>query len=314
MLATRFRILNKPEGHQLSKQETDLRAVGQSLRALLDSMVSKQWAILERPVALAHLFAEPKSDVMELRSVELESTVNAFVGMAVAAMIPNLKALYDLLVSQGRESRDTAYEFGCDCEVYAVPQRRTEEPPDPVILNILSEFGRAEVVPPTILVAYALVLYTQSRSYILVFNEVFDRTEVHLRRFWTSTAELETEQYGLGQYAKRTDLTIRDVVALCSQAEDYADDLPGVGCPRRPSLDSFLRGTLLAGDEGSGIGLRYADGRDKGYLFSTASGSRDNTVAEDMLAFGYGEAGPVLYRLASALDCLREEAGIEPQD
>src|SRR5690606_2877505 len=115
----------------------------------------------------------------------------------------------------------------------------------------------------------------------------------------------------LDEYAQRSDLTLRDVVALAHQAtENYSDDLPGVRCVQRPSLQTFLRKSLDVGEESAGVGLRYGDFRDPGYVASVRVDERPEV--DGIHHFGVSSLNYVMFNLASAADCLGSDAGHSP--
>jgi hypothetical protein len=207
-----------------------------------------EWGSMERPDILARMLEVHPDEDMNITSDEFEAVASSFIAFRAAALVAPYVGMHACLVSNGYISAESKFEFCNDGYVWAVPARGAK--------------GEAA----------AIVLETQSRSFIIVLNKSFGQwNAMHLREFWPDFND-DVAQGGLlrniSDLRERTDLTIQDIVAWSTKACAYSDDLPSVSYPARPSLNSFLKGSLLAGQETAGIGLENGNHSDKGYVLS----------------------------------------------
>jgi len=250
--------------------QAEIAAHGAKLHALLNAGLTKEWAILERAPVLAALFELcDRGGDGDIRNLTLEGTVNRYVGFALQKEMPRYVALHDKLVESKFNTKDNRFEFGNDAYAYALLDAEHVIPPDNAI-NWKAIFGEDYVSPPTIIKVKAFVVNTQSRDFLVVLNNNYDRWSVHFRRIFPSLQdELEAGYIGdMDKYRDSNNLTLLDAVKIAKSASKFADDFPDVSYPSRLSLETFLQGNLIAGDEKAGLGLRYADFRDVGYLAS----------------------------------------------
>lgn len=292
-----------------TKTREELSQLAAKLRQTLEAGLSAQWKLLERSYPLALMLLADKKDPADLRSHEFESLVDAYYGLAAEPWVAAYLQLHADLVARGFDAQDRSYEFGTDAYVWAAADRTLPE--KDLGLDYKALFGPDYEHEPGSRRARAIVLETQSRNFLVVLNENFGRWSLHLREFW---ADIRLEQAKgrylgtLDAYKERKDLSLQDVIALSSMAESFGDHLPGVHYPRRPHLSTFLEGSLMAGEDEAGIGLRYGDSRDRGYILSLCVGSDDRPEVKHALQAVYGDIAYVAYNLASAIDCLGDEA------
>jgi hypothetical protein len=285
------------------KTPNELKALAASLRVALHGGCSKEFALLERPVALAELYDLVRADKATLQNLELEATLSHYVGLAVQGVIPGYVALYDRLVAKGYDASNP-YEFGNDSFCHYIPQRVVEaETLSGEAKALLGLFGK-ETLPPD--VAKAFVVETQNTNWIVVLTPRYGRHDLHVRQFWRDPAVLDSPDYhgGMEQYTG-ANLTIKDVIRLAAEAANlFSDDMPGVHYPQRPSLNTFLRGSLVPGHKDAGAGLRYADGRDKGYVLSYGQPHGTTPLVKDVHWFGFSEISHALKRIGFAVEML----------
>lgn len=281
-----------------------LRALGAQLRETLEAGLDKARDCLERPLPLAYMLAAQKKDPLDARSLEFESLIGAYLGVVVQAWIEPYLALHAALTQKGHAAADSAFLLGGDSYVWSCADHEVVEEADPKMAAFLEELGHTYA--PSTHKVKAFALRTQSRNYFVLLILTHGRWRLHIRRFWDNLQEVRASKgyYLLQEFGDRQDLTLEDVVKLAQRAaEAYGDDLPGVAYPKRPLLATFLGGNLLAGDRRAGLGLRYGDSRDLGYVVSF-----DNDRTEPRVAHGpdcpYGELAHAAYVAASAYDQL----------
>ena len=271
---------------------------------LLGSNIDPRWCVIERPQVLARYFGLNPSDNMTADSRALCSTIDAHCGQSLQRVLPAYLALHAHLVANDINEANQ-YKFANDSYIYTVADRQF----DGKALDIDIPGIRGNSTTPVVQ-AKAFVVKTQSRNYLVVLHERYLTGTVHIRRFWDDLQEsLNAPGYALmSDYADRSDLTLNDVILLATQAaEYYSDDLPGNCYPRRPSLQSFLRGSLDVGEESAGRGLRFGDARDLGYIASLEVSGTGRFTAKDMSKIGISELVAVMYNVASAFDSLNIE-------
>lgn len=291
------------------KTQAELAATGQRIREVLEAGLSSEWGLLERAYPLAHLFAAKKSDKMDIRDHDFESVADAYYGVVMSHWVEQYVQLHATLTARGHTSEAQMFEFANDAYVWACADREVvEDDEEAKRLRALIP-GLADTEPSKFVVK-AFVLETQSRSFLVVLNERYGCWRLHVRRFWRDIRQTRQSKgyFLLQELAERKDLTLEDVIKLAHRAADvYGDALPGVSYPERPLLSTFLEGTLLAGDKGAGIGLRYGDFRDRGYVVSFDNNEERPAVDKALMSDFY-EVASVAYNIASAIDVLREDA------
>lgn len=285
-------------------REPDYKAKGVKLAECLTSLVEKKWDVLQKPQVLASLFNhEDWTDSgFELRNITFESTFGAVIGQRMHAALPKLLEMHAKLVSDGVISDETKYDLGRDSYIYSVADK--EVPAKPSGIDFKAIFGQDYVETPKKVKIKAMVLETQSTQYIVVMNYQLGRWEVHIREYFKDLRDAMAEAYllNLDNIKAADNLTIFDVVRLARVAAVYADDFQGNPYPSRLSLASYLNGSLIGNDEDAGLGLRYADGRDEGYVVSYEDSDRPE--AKDVLWGGYAALHNVMARLGMAHEYL----------
>jgi hypothetical protein len=134
---------------------------------------------------------------------------------------------------------------------------------------------------------------------------------VHIRQYWNNLQEALADDdnylgHPLSEF-KNKPLSVTQAVAFTSSLSQYSDDLPGVAYPQRPSLDTFTRGDMKVRYD-AGIGLRYGDGRDKGFILSCQQSSDDTMEsAKDCTWPSMSFVQGVLNNLHSAVFCFSED-------
>ncbi|KWT98254.1 hypothetical protein WDL1P1_00285 (plasmid) [Variovorax sp. WDL1] len=288
------------------KSMTELKTLAASLRVAMEAGCCEQFSLLERPVVLAELFELKRRDKAALRNLELESTMANYVGLAVQGVLAGYVALYDKLVAEGHDASNS-FEFGNDAYCYFIPHREVEAEEVPAGAKGLLGLIGGEKLPPHVVKAF--VVETQSTNWVVVLEERFGRHTLHIRQFWDDPALLDSPDYhGTFDQYTGSNLSIKDVVRLAAEAADrFSDDMPGVNYPKRPCLNTFLRGSLVPGHKDAGIGLRYADGRDKGYVLSYEQPYGDCPAVKDVHWFGFHRISHAMERIGFAVSMLVPE-------
>jgi hypothetical protein len=284
--------------------ESDCLTLATQLHNALESGLKKHTDVLDRPAVLARLFQLLKGSSKGLRLKVLDWTFSNYVGLELSRRIPHLLDLHAALSKRGL-GMDHAHEFARDAYVYAVRDEIVGMPEDPAIVAALPEPNETGMV---LIDVKAFVLQTPEDRYILVFNRRSPRWSLHVRRFWRSLAQELAEGRNLGALdclKGRTDLTLSDMAKFSTPMTDYADDVEG-GQYSRPSLRTFLDGSLIAGDPASGAGLTHRNRRDCGYIVSLEDGGEAEAVGFD----AYVRLDSILYSLTSATMSL----SLEPLD
>lgn len=295
------------------KTPEQLQACSAALGKLLAAQLNRDWDLLERPAILAGLFACHPDEVMSISSHDFESTLDAFIGMRAARMIEPYLKLHADLTDQGHTSADTRLEFGTDAFVWAAASRSA--PAKDLGINWAAVLGSPEgekaferTPDPCARQARAIVLQTQSRNFLVVLNYEYGRWHsLHVREFWPDIGPaMDANGYllNLDALRERRDLTVQDVVAWSTRACTYSDVLPGVNYPERPNLASLLDGSLFAGEEEAGIGLRYGDFRDKGHVLSMRVDASGKAEAPKMVNTRMGSIAYVANNMAHAIGVL----------
>lgn len=288
------------------KTQEELQAIASKVQDLLNAELSPDWEMLERPSVLAYLFAQNEEGA-DVRNVLIESTQEEYVGMKIEAMLPNYIQLFDTLKSSGFGKRH-AIEVGNGVFVYALEEREVVLQDDGTMKTFLEDLFPEDVLngyvnAPKKALVKALVLETQNHNYIALLNNKFDKWTIHVRRVYPSLdAALANSKHlgSLNDYKDRSNLTLHDVVRLASMASEYADDYAENPYPKRLSLPTFLAGSLVAGEEDAGAGLRYADGRDRGYVVSLQKSTDCIPCAKDIDWGTYREVANVMRWLNAA--------------
>jgi hypothetical protein len=307
---------DKSDDGEERRTPAQLQALADTLRAQLEAGLSQEWDLLERPYALAGLFGRLPQPSLEVQCFDFEETIDAFIGMRTAELIAPYLQLHAELVARGHTSAQARYEFRNDGYLWAAADRVA--PKKDLGINFRALLGIEEDESEADKQAAAcarqmkaIVLETQSSSYLLLLNYEFGRwSQLHVRQFWPSLeADLASGRglLNLDAVRDRTDLTVMDLVALSSRACAYSDALPGVAYPERPSLATLLDGSLLPGEEDAGIALRYGDFRDRGYVLSV---TRDRDGEGQVKKMVHSRISTVTY-VASNMAIAIE--GLEPQ-
>lgn len=270
-----------------TKTPEELKAIAAKVNELLSNELSPRWDTLEKPAVLAMVVAEDAYNE-DLRSLLLEDVQEEYVGIKIHEMLPKYVALFDHLKQNGT-GRAHAVDLGRDAYVYAIEEREVTMPKAPAsdFLKELFEAHEIDFDPidtPDVVKVKVLGVDTQSKNYIVVLNHHYAKWTFHAREvFPTLESALEKGYLGdLDKFNKGAPITIEDMVQYANRAAKYADDVPGNHYPERPSLQTFLTGNLVAGSEDAGIGLRYADGRDRAYVVSTKHMTDMNPCANDV--------------------------------
>lgn len=290
-----------------TKSLEELQALGDSLLQQLDAGLTPEWDVLERPYPLALGLKARNQSRTDVRSIELESMVDAYLGLLLAERVPGYRKLHADLHARGFTSPEDAFEFGNDAYVWAVEPREVK--PSESESSLMSKLlGRQPSRSPTQVLAIGLM--TQSYQFLVVLNERFGRWKVHARQYWLDLREEQQSGYllNLEDIQDRKDLTVEDVVARQDAADRYSDALPGASYFSRPSLATLLEGNLVADDEGAGPSLRHGDSRDLGYVFSLSLATGGNPRAQDVMVSGtYSRTSYVMFNLGCAIDMLPSE-------
>lgn len=298
------------------KTPEQLQACSAALGKLLASQLNRDWDLLERPAIVAGLFACHPDEAMSITSHDFASTLDAFIGMRAARMIAPYLKLHTDLTDQGYTSADNRLEFGTDAYAWAADSRSA--PAKDLGIDWAAVFKLPDSVKaferapdPCARQARAIVLQTQSSSFLVVLNYEYGRWQgLHVREFWPDLGPaMAADGYllNLGALRERRDLTVQDVVAWSTRACVYSDVLPGVDYPERPNLASLLDGSLFAGEEEAGIGLRYGDFRDKGHVLSMRVDSSGKAEAPKMVHTRMGSIAYVANNMAHAIGVLAYE-------
>lgn len=270
-----------PNPKELILDQVAMKALGDKIHALLVEHVQDPRDFAEKPFAVASVYAARRLDALDVRDRAFESMVDSYVAQVVAGWFRPYETLFDTLTEKGHTFKRSGFEFASDARVWACAQQEG---------------------------AKALALNTQTRNYLVVLeSERPGRQALHIRRYWDLLSELREEggYLPLQHIADRKDLTLEDVITMASEAaEAYSDCLPEVRHPKRPSLRSFLDSSLCAGLT-AGIGLRYGDARDPGYVLSARySALLEAVEVKNALSSSFHDISYVAYNLASAVDCL----------
>jgi hypothetical protein len=288
--------------HDLTRRH-EMTELALALNRLLEAGLDTKWPDLERPTPVALLYWLANKDKMDVRSHDFECLCDAYVGLAVEQWVQPYLSLHAALTQQGATSQATGHNFAIDTYVWAAADRTLPE--EPLGIDGLDDLDDDPLSERR---AKAMVLQTQSCNFLVLLNERFGRWTLHFRKFWPDVRDaLAQGNVGgsLSTVVDRKDLTVLDVVKLSSAAAEFGDDLPGVHYPRRPHLATLLNGSLLVGDQDAGIGLRYGDMRDMGYVMSMHANG-DLVEAKDMMygPGGYADVAFIGYNMAAAIDCL----------
>lgn len=270
-----------------TKSPEELKAIAEKVNTLLSNELSPRWDTLEKPAVLA-LVVAGDAHSEDLRSLLLEAVEEEYVGIKIHEMLPKYVELFDHLKESGT-GRAHAIDLGRDTYVYVIEERDVEMPKAAAsdFLKELFEANEIDFDPvdtADVVKVKALGVDTQNKNYIVVLNERYGKWTFHAREvFPTLQSALEKGYLGdMDKFNKGAPITIADMVQYANRAAKYADDMEGNHYPERPSLQTYLAGNLVAGDEHAGIGLRYADGRDRAYVVSTKHMTDMNPCANDV--------------------------------
>jgi len=118
---------------------------------------------------------------------------------------------------------------------------------------------------------------------------------VHLRQYWESIHNF----YRFANNAAQRVHSVEWAIEFASKVAMHSDDVPGVHSPRRPSLASFSIGNFKVGSAAAGIGLRYGDSRDAGFVLSLRSRKEGAAVTSDITT---RQAAPFVEIALSTID------------
>jgi hypothetical protein len=239
---------------------------------------------------------------LEPHSIEPDHNTNSYHWMAdqyfaelVKRALPKYESLYDSLVRRGATSADEEFDVGSDVYIYAL-----HDDVQPKEKSRPGEYIKT------------LVLRTQRNQYVIVLrgNRPQKACEVHIREFWPDIlAVLDGDDSfpdtdDIVDAADRTDMTIKDLATFGHCLKHVSDDVEGNHSIERPSLRSFLSGSMIAGDKDAGPALRYGDGRDRGFILSarTAGFDGDSLVVEDALSANFEIVSFVMSTMGFAVE------------
>ncbi len=267
-----------------------LTAHAAALHTSLQAGLTKGRALLELSQVHARLFYATEPSNEGVPALHLASAVNAFIGIAANAWLPQVRRLYEeLLVEEYLHGTNAVLEVPGDVTVQALAPAQ-------------DAFESSPLSGPAI--ARAIVLRTRTMNFLVVLNEVGGQHSLHIRRFWSTLSEVKSACFL--DDIPRSGLTLEDALRISSElVERCADDLPGMTYPSRLSLPTILKGALIARSDHASAALRYGDGRDKGYVLSFR-GEDLYPEAENMLSDTFQLSLDVAEHLAQALDELDE--------
>lgn len=226
-----------------------VKLAAEDARQVMKTALPGAEGVVSRPYAIAEMLQQSPGESGTL-SVAFEKMVGAYYATALGPRISEYLAVHTMLSERGYVSESDRLRTGMNDFLWAVPARNVESAPDDV---------DAEPVA-----ALALVLETPSRCFIIVFNYDF-AWSMHIRQYWRAIQDVP----GSALHRQKTRaLSAEELVVMSSDAVDFSDDVPGAAFLRRPSLETYLNGTLLVGRDDSSAGLRYGDCRDPGYIVS----------------------------------------------
>ena len=292
----------------------DLNALAISLRAHLDAGIGADRQAQQRPHALAKLLQQDHANALNLLSLEFSKVCDAYVGQRAAQWTMPYVTFHDALTQAGHTSESTRLQFGTDAYTWAAADRTMPERRNVVDFALLQ--GRMMAYSPRPRHAKAIVVQSQSRNFLVLLNQSFNRWSLHIREFWPDIRTvMERGHYCrlLSETSHRADLTPLDLVRLSTTASQYGDDLPGVDFPQRPHLATYLDGSLMAGDEEAGIGLRTGDFRDKGYVLSFKAGVDECPKVPHSLKGDLSDVEYVTQLMYSAIDHLHAKTANQPK-
>lgn len=285
----------------------ELNALGTALHTQLEAGLSQDEDLLERPYPMVQMLQQRHNGKLGLINHDFAELCDAYVGVRAQQWIQDYLGVHAQLEAQACNSALNRFEAGGSTRVWSAADRVTPEVeiPDPELdaLTGAQDFK----LPPRL--TKALVLETQSRSFLILLNQQFRRWTLHIREFWPDIRERLSSGGYLGDLTgakDRSDLTLLDVITLSGAASQYGDDLPGVPYPVRPHLSTFLSGSLMPGERDAGMGLRFGDNRDKGYILSLDSGG-DHPNVSHVLHNNIGDIDCVASYMSCVIESMREE-------
>lgn len=221
-------------------------------------------------------------------------TADAYIAELLKRALPKYEELYDKLVQKSKTSAAERYDVGSDVYVYAlnVEKQQPEK-------GLFSEYTKY------------LVLQTQRSNYVVVMQGRNGQGayEVHVREFWPDIlAVLEGTEHSANTHdvadaAERTDLTIKDLATFSHALTYVSDDVGENRWVTRPSLRSFLTGSMIPRDKEAGVGLRYGDARDSGYVLSARAPGLDlSDLTVDAVLSNYASVSYVMKTMGFAVE------------
>lgn len=264
---------------------------------LLRFMKASGMSTLDYPRVIGTLLAnlDPRSIEPDRNSNNYHWMNDQYFAELVKRALPKYESLYDSLVRRGATSADEEFDVGSDVYIYAL--HGAEQP---------KEKPRAGEYTKT------LVLRTQRNQYVVVLrgNVLQKACEVHIREFWPDIlAVLDGDDSfpntdDIVDAADRTDMTIKDLATFGHCLKHVSDDVEDNHSIERPSLRSFLSGSMIPGDRDAGPALRYGDGRDRGFVLSARNTGfdRDSLQVEDALSANFEIVSFVMSTMGFAVE------------
>ena len=256
---------------------------------------------LGKPELFGTFFAKEEPHSMEPSSLTLEWTVDNYVAHLVRRALPHYVRLYDDLVKQGATCEEDRFDVGSDVYIYAHQHQ--------------GDTGASNSSKRT---SKVMVLETQNRNYVIILVGWGTKAprELHIREFWPDIQQVISGENAwlaedLREAAARKDLTIQDLAKFGASLMRVSDDVEGNYFPVRPSLRTYLEGSLMPGDEKAGLGLQYGDARDPGYVLSARAigGEMGFIKLEHLLAHGLGSLKYAMSTMAFAAEVVSRDEG-----
>jgi hypothetical protein len=222
----------------------ELKHPTEKLTAAFNKLFKGEHAWLERPFALASMLYENKA----LQSVDdptYEDVSDAYLGLTMSGVSAKAAAVEEALRQSQSQGIDRM-EVGNGIFISAVEPREVDG-----------------------VQARALVLEGQNRDYLLVLNRKSSRGwDVHVRRIWRDYGKAMRDGRCSNSLLYGGTFTPQDVIRLAEEAQKYSDDVFDGNDPVRPSYLTHVKGSLIVRGKDAGVGLKFGDFRDPGYVIS----------------------------------------------
>lgn len=271
----------------------ELESEGKRIGSEAKSFLSPEFGCLELPVLLSEIALNTGKGRLAAHYT-LVSAIAANIGRILTENIPAYLSLHARLVEKGYTLQNWGETGSCDrygcavADIAAAPRTSREwcDKEEDLTKVLIDELKAEKALPsgPPDIAVKAMAFRNQSYNFIVVLNSRFNRWSIHIRQYWDVLPDLDGETYlgyGLDKF-KTAPMSLTEAISLSKALSRYSDDVPGTQFINRPSLATFTNGTLKAGEQSGGRGLRYADGRDAGYLVSCRETKDDVELAEDV--------------------------------